>query len=334
VTELLALVDGVNSGASTALPLSALRVLRTWSGDQPVGIRRIHAGADSLAAELLVPDPDGAPREWVLKVHRDIPKAPRPAAIRARHEWNTLHSLSGLRVAGRRAVPEPVHLMADDGWLVMEACEGTKLSDLIRAGRATRDAAAWPALLDALQRTGQWCREFQRRTWNPAAAVPAEMLWRESIRADIARCRGKLPRYLLDAASATLAHRATVDGLPSVSCHGDFWPGNVFVSANGVKVIDFEGMRPGTAYEDVAYFLIQLELFFSHPASQNRSLHAAAAFLDGYLQGDELQRGHYQMARIVKTMQIAGRTPVPCGADIRTRWRLRLLRELLERELL
>ncbi len=44
--------------------------------------------------------------------------------------------------------------------------------------------------------------------------------------------------------------------------HGDFWPGNVFIADDLVEVIDFEGTREGLPYEDVAYFLVQLDQFF------------------------------------------------------------------------
>ena len=88
--------------------------------------------------------------------------------------------------------------------------------------------------------------------------------------------------------------------------HGDFWPGNIFVGER-LQVIDFEGARAGLPYEDVAYFVIQLQLFLNYPLLRERRRQAVWVFLDGYLAGERLDEPAYRIARISKALQILGR---------------------------
>ncbi|HEX7186514.1 MAG TPA: glycosyltransferase, partial [Thermoanaerobaculia bacterium] len=91
--------------------------------------------------------------------------------------------------------------------------------------------------------------------------------------------------------------------------HGDFWPGNVYVDRKGgVQVIDFEGYREGLPWEDPAYFLVHLELFFAWPGLRRRFAKASAAFLDGYLEGDRLDRAALSHCLASKARQALART--------------------------
>jgi colanic acid/amylovoran biosynthesis glycosyltransferase len=45
--------------------------------------------------------------------------------------------------------------------------------------------------------------------------------------------------------------------------HGDLWPGNVFVAADRVEVIDLEGCGPGAPGDDALHFLRHAELYFT-----------------------------------------------------------------------
>jgi colanic acid/amylovoran biosynthesis glycosyltransferase len=146
VTELLALIDAHNPTAAPAVPAAVFDGLRARAGGATVGIRRVHQGSDAIAVELLLPTAGGAPRECVLKVHRDHAGVSRPAAERACREWAVLESLSGgwsTRYPGegapvlRLGAPRPVQRARGEGWLVMEACAGENLGELLRANRAT-----------------------------------------------------------------------------------------------------------------------------------------------------------------------------------------------------
>jgi aminoglycoside phosphotransferase (APT) family kinase protein len=72
--------------------------------------------------------------------------------------------------------------------------------------------------------------------------------------------------------------------------HGDYWPGNIFIDADRVQVIDFEGYRDADPAEDPAYFLLQLKLLMPRHPRLVPALRQA--FLDGYgpLDGDALKR--------------------------------------------
>jgi tRNA A-37 threonylcarbamoyl transferase component Bud32 len=90
--------------------------------------------------------------------------------------------------------------------------------------------------------------------------------------------------------------------------HGDFWPGNVYIDQDGVQVIDFEGYREGLPWEDPAYFLVHLELFFAWPGLRGRFEKASAAFLDGYLDGSRLDRSALDTSLAAKARQVLEKT--------------------------
>jgi hypothetical protein len=89
-----------------------------------------------------------------------------------------------------------------------------------------------------------------------------------------------------------------------------------------LQVIDFEGARAGLPYEDVAYFVIQLQLFMNYPLLHERRRQAVSVFLDGYLDGERLDAPAYRMARISKALQILGRVGEarPAGLVARRRY--------------
>jgi aminoglycoside phosphotransferase (APT) family kinase protein len=81
---------------------------------------------------------------------------------------------------------------------------------------------------------------------------------------------------------AELSERVRFSAGNLVGHHGDFWPGNIFVTAEKVQVIDFEGSREGHPFEDLAWFLIHLELFFAYPFARSFYAELESAFLNGY----------------------------------------------------
>lgn len=64
--------------------------------------------------------------------------------------------------------------------------------------------------------------------------------------------------------------------------HGDFWPGNIFIAADGVQVIDFEGMGQGSPSRDAASFLVESKRFFSRPWHRRGFAPLRDAFLSAY----------------------------------------------------
>jgi colanic acid/amylovoran biosynthesis glycosyltransferase len=106
------------------------------------------------------------------------------------------------------------------------------------------------------------------------------------------------------------------------ACHGDFWPGNIFISDDAVQVIDFEGIEEGSAYQDVASFLVESELFFSRPWHRRRFAPLRDAFLNGYLGSTPLDAGVLARCRIARLQSLRTRA--------NTTWRRLAIRSLLQ----
>jgi glycosyltransferase involved in cell wall biosynthesis/aminoglycoside phosphotransferase (APT) family kinase protein len=315
VSALLGLIDAHNATVTSPVVRSAAGALRRYAHGAPVGVRAVHHGTDAIVAELVVPNGREPARQWVLKIHRDHPGASRSSAERARHECDVLASLrdgwGDVLDAGpvrRFGVPSLVH-KSGAASLVMDACGGETLAAVLRASRASWDARRWSSALAAVRQSGEWLRGLQRRAPTVADADTAFAAWHAAVETDLIRCGNVVPGPLLFRAQASL-HELVRSGVASSSIgvlhHGDFGPGNIFVGGR-LQVIDFEGARPGLPYEDVAYFAIQLELFFGYPLLRERCRQAVSVFLEGYLGGEQLDRPAYRMARISKTLQILGR---------------------------
>jgi aminoglycoside phosphotransferase (APT) family kinase protein len=99
---------------------------------------------------------------------------------------------------------------------------------------------------------------------------------------DLAACRGRTvsPGVAGSIRQRVQELRGRVPAeAPVVGCHGDLSSGNIFVGPSAVAVIDFEGFHEGVPWEDVAYFLVHLELYFVHPRAAAR----LARLQDGFL---------------------------------------------------
>jgi aminoglycoside phosphotransferase (APT) family kinase protein len=330
VSALLRLIDRQNP-----LPAGSEMVRRQALGagfrSGPIGLRRLQERRDSRIAQVIVPNGD-TPYELVLKTHKSRPGESRPAVERARREFEMLRALSRAPVNGS-SVPRPLYLHTDDAYVVMEACRGEPLDVLIRTCRLARNRSVRADLVTAVRRAGQWLRHFQESGAETASPVPAVHQLVETAREHLDRCRSDL--LLASTASAVCAQ---LDGLKTrlapaslrlTRVHSDFWPGNIFVDDDVVEVIDFEGMTEGLPYEDVAYFLVQLELFFPGPVLHRRFNALAAGFLTGYLPTDHsFDWAAYELCRMASALRIIGSTPYP-PHSLADRWRRRTLRAIV-----
>jgi len=266
------------------------------------GVRRIHRRMDSLVIEALAP----GPQDVVVKVQRSRPGESRPPRERARHEYEVLHLLHRCFASDHGfSVPRPLGLLEDEAAVVMERCSGSGLDEVIRRERSA-SGPEWEALSVALRRAGRWLRLFQGHTRSEGDAGPEALLARAS--ADLAACRRtmRLPRGL-EARLERLGGRIGPAHL--VGHHGDFWPGNLYVDEKCVQVIDFEGFREGLPCEDAAYFLVHLQPFFAWPGLRGRGEQAAAAFLEGWLEGDTLDQSALDLCLLAKALQVLARGP-------------------------
>jgi len=205
----------------------------------------------------------------------------------------------------------------------MEASSGRRLDHLIRAartgGRQARDEAR-----AAYGQAGQWLQRFQELTVSsvdPAVAVEA---WRTEAMGNLERAAHLLPhrtRSRVVEVLDSLGAAPPSAGMAASGHHGDLWPGNVMVGAHGVEVLDFEGYRPGVAFEDPAYFLLQSELFFDLPLLRRRFGPLRAAFLRGYGREDLPSLESYQNSRMSACLRLLAMAPG--GPPPRKRFALR-----------
>src|SRR4029450_1622686 len=116
-------------------------------------------------------------------------------------------------------------------------------------------------------------------------------------------------------------------GLREVGRQGDFWPGNVFAGEDRVEVIDFEGYGAGLPYEDAAYFLLQLELFYAYPGVRRQLAGPARAFLDGDLEAQPLGGPRWDLRRLPNRLQMPAQDVARGrGRGPRRWWRRHVLR--------
>jgi aminoglycoside phosphotransferase (APT) family kinase protein len=291
-----------------------------------LGVRRVHQRADSTVVEVLVSGEQRG-RDVVFKVQRA-----HPAGERARLEFDVLSLLSE-RFAGcpSYGVPLPLGLDETVAAVMMEPCRGRPLDTLVREARASCAPGRRIALESALRRTGGWLRMFQAQTERQAEGGRALEVLLARARADLHACTG---RALAPPSAARIAERldglaARVAGEPLrvVGRQGDFWPGNVYAGDDRVEVIDFEGFGEGLPYEDPAYFLLQLELFYAYPGLRRPFAGLGRAFLEGYLEAEALDRPAWELCRLAKGLQMLAQDVARVRArGPRRRWRRHVLR--------
>jgi colanic acid/amylovoran biosynthesis glycosyltransferase len=284
VAELIAAIEPDNPAPADEVS-RIVSVLGPEGHPGAIGVRRVHERRDSRVVELLLPR-EGHSRATILKMHRSRDGESRPAAERGRHEYEVLEKLWADAVGAGSAcgVPEPLELESISGSVLMEQCSGETLDSLIRKGRSSRDPRQIAALLGAITATGHWLQQFQSMT--PRGDAPDEALSRVVARArqdlHTARRGGRISLADAIRIRKRLRHLArAVQPRAVTGHHGDFWPGNVFVSEHGVQVIDFEGFRTGLPEEDTAWFLVHLNLSFAYPGFATRRRRTVEAFLEG-----------------------------------------------------
>jgi aminoglycoside phosphotransferase (APT) family kinase protein len=276
-----------------------------------LGLRALHDGRDSRVWELAL-STGTAVEELVCKIHKSRPGESRPAAERAQREFAILSRLDALRPVSNQpglcGVPRPIRLNREQAAVVMEACPGTPLGLLLRRARLHPSSSLHGPSEMGVRRAAWWLRTFQARTrrLGQGEEVLDELLHRATV--DLQRC---IVSGLIDSEARRIRERlgAARDGASldlSFLClhHGDFWPGNIVIDGDETRVIDFEGWREGLPLEDVAYFTLQLELFFPFPLLRKPARRYTAAFLETYTGGEPLNAALYRLCRITKALQI------------------------------
>lgn len=251
----------------------------------------------------------------IVKQHRPEADAARPAAVRARHEYEVLTMLRGA-MGDAYSVPRALELDEAAGKLVIERAPGTPLDVLIRDGKRRRDAKT--ILADPMRRAGRWLREMQQATREESDA-------RELVRAQVEPALAQAYSPRIAARLRELAAR--VNAGATCGHHGDYWPGNVFIDQSRVQVIDFEGYRRGLPLEDVAYFLMQLELLL--PRHRRHLPALREAFLEGY--GGIGDEDALRLFTLTKTLLVITRNAHANHPFLLRLWMRRTLRNIVSR---
>jgi aminoglycoside phosphotransferase (APT) family kinase protein len=202
------------------------------------------------------------------------------AAFRREHDTTAALGLPG--------VVRMVACFDDLPALVTEAVAGENLRDRVaREGRWLAPGRA--GLAAACRAAGDWLRDFQRATARPGERFSLdEMAAYVDVRLKIlaedpdSGVDGRWRDRVL-AAFERVRRGAGAADLSVVGTHGDFAPSNVLSAGDGVVVIDFSEVRPGSRYYDPTRFCHQLGLFRLKPRYRPGTIRAlTAAFLEGY----------------------------------------------------
>jgi len=335
--DLIALFDRHEGQLPTARNL-----VRTigWNdiGVVALGVRRVHERNDSVVAEVTTTD-GIRNRDLVVKRQRDRAGQSRDPRTRARDEFNVLNRLRRDMVEELRDVSGPVTcgvprvLLFDEDHcaVVMERAQGLPLDVLIKRARLNRKRTR--RLMTPMRRAGLWLRRMQEcsRIDDDGRHLLTALVVNALSDLELVAAADRSVRRRHDEIAErlrTLEARVAERPLPVVGQHGDYWPGNIFIGERKVQVIDFEGYREGMPLEDVAYFLLQLRVFFAYPLLHRQFADVARAFLAGAGVSAE-DAESLQLFVMAKSLRSLARS----GAGFRRSWRTRFHRAALREAL-
>lgn len=268
----------------------------------------------------------------IIKQHRGDP------AVRARREFDVL-TLLRAAMPEQYTVPRAIQLDESNGSVVMERAGGTPLDVTIREDKRRSDGI--DRLVISIRRAGAWLRAMQEATGvRPQGRSFADLTAHEdtgprailteqttiAIRNAEANLRGSFQREVATRLRE-LQIRVAPRALLACGHHGDYWPGNVFLDDARATVIDFEGYRTGLPLEDVAYFLIELELLMPRHARLLPALRVA--FLEGY--GGVDDAAALQLFTLTKTLHLIARDAGARHPFLLALWMRRTLRKIVRR---
>ncbi|HEX8251596.1 MAG TPA: glycosyltransferase, partial [Thermoanaerobaculia bacterium] len=267
-----------------------------------VGVRRVHDRTDAYVAEVTLSDGVGKRDVIVRRPNAAYDDEAAPLE-RARSEFEIISTLSqtlgaaeGERTSGGTRYSVPRLLMFDEpnAALVLERADGSSLAGILKTQRVRR------SVLESLRKAGTWLRLMQTHTTSPGDG-------RNVLTAIVFLAQRDLG--LAAAADSTIAkmHQDIIDRLVDLEAavaeepvrivgqHGAFRPDNIYIGDNRVDVTSFSRYRDGLPLEDVAQFLIDLEICYDTAFRRLEAIELREAFLAGYgrsygeIDSDELQ---------------------------------------------
>ena len=273
------------SGISLGLVRTVLdEYLRSREGQALRSIRpfRVLQKTTSAVVFLLV-QTRAANYRFVVKQVRNHPL--NPSLIGGRHpalvEFDILNRLyPRFRCFQHCSVPRPVAVLPECNAFIMEYVDGRLMTEELCFVRHFGSRRGFGELQDHVYRCGQWLRLFREfNGWRSAGA--------DAIGSIIKRCEDRLriieesgkrrcPRDFRTRVMAFLQDRAAelADGdiMLTVS-HGDFAPWNVFVTRNGIVVIDTFGLEEMLPM-DILKMLVLFDILMQHPFSKSARITA------------------------------------------------------------
>ncbi len=263
-------------------------------GKTHISLQPLHAAAghDSAVYEVRV---DGIQQAFILKQHQ-----PREVTAHAEHcaqrEHGILKHLARelLRYSSRFRVPQVLAFFPESHSLLLEACPGETFERQLRWARLGYGRCGTAMILRGASACGEWLGAFHTiacQQEKAFAEIQGEI--KQAFECDLQACaRLGLENKIVSRASKHFSaqFQAAVTAAPELtSHHGDFGPHNIFLAPDRITAIDFEGFRTGFPGEDLADFLVLLNLlpFYHADVSLRRSLRRA--FLEGYVRQRPLE---------------------------------------------
>lgn len=167
------------------------------------------------------------------------------ASASRRLAWHEAHMTDAVFAAGAPA-PEVFGVVILDGrfGIVLQRFEGPTLLQLTRSGAMTREQAG--AVLASL------CLAVRE-----TPAPPAVIALRDWVGGWLRGSSGRLPEPIVSGILALTERLSPGDGL----CHGDLHPGNVIMTAEGPRLVDWSGpVRAPAAWDLAVIHIILAEL--------------------------------------------------------------------------
>jgi glycosyltransferase involved in cell wall biosynthesis len=306
---LVSLLDRHELAPPVAKEITAL----DWQqlGADAVGIRRTVIRRDAIVADVTISDGQ-VKREVIVKLHR--PETPDGGSAQdcARNEFDILERLhQDMSAAGAEAssnvinaVPRPLLFDEPHAAIVSERAAGATLTSLIQEAR-TRGPRR---LAVPLRRAGTWLRLMQEQTFSAhdgrhILTAIVLLAIRDLDLAAAADRKLRRHRQAIINALRLRESRVADKPLPVVGRHGDYSPANIFLSDRRLDVVNFEAFRDGLGLNDVARFLLHLELM---PWRSRRVAEdVRQAFLSGYTNGQAtVDAETLELCRIIQALQM------------------------------
>lgn len=280
----------VDTETISAYVQRASLALREMHGDRVVvSLEAVRQLTYSLSLRLLVGLPGGDTERVFVKVRRpsggrtsaneaDVDRAIR----RLREEYTILTRARAWSHANDPSldVVEPLGYLDDCNALLLRQARGRSLDSLV--------ARDHPLSLPAIVRAGRWLRAFHSAI-NPSTLVPwsaSAYLTQTEALVDGLVADGVDPAVLRELREGIRAEAQRFDGMVCArSCvHGDYKLRHIWADTNALQVLDFGNCHDAFIVEDLAAFIIELEVRDLGALRLRRPLTttASAVFLEAY----------------------------------------------------